>query len=168
MRNSRAEIIRRISRVYLFFLIIGLLGNVVGLIRETYFPHKPYNHTSSYGTTSSSSHASEQKEDYSIRYNYRSGSSIGYNSSSSSANSNSSSDDIDSNSYNGSTNSNSTTTKHKNSYNSEMYNYKNADAYAEDYAEDYEFDEFGGKDTAENYDYGYEEAYDAWEEEMDD
>ena len=66
-------------------------------------------------------------------------------------------------------NNSSTTGKNgKNSYNSEMYNYDNAEDYADDYAEDYAYDEFGGTESEEAYDYGYEEAYDAWEDEMDD
>lgn len=44
--------------------------------------------------------------------------------------------------------------------------YDNPDDYASDFAEDYAYDEFGDDDSAYAYDYGYEEAYNHWMDEM--
>ena len=44
--------------------------------------------------------------------------------------------------------------------------YDDPDEYASDFAEDYAYDEFGEDDRWEAYEYGYEEAYDHWMEEM--
>lgn len=67
------------------------------------------------------------------------------------------------NSYNSSSNKDrdysSSSSSSSKSYNSDMYNYDNVDDYAED--------KFGDTESEEAYEYGYEEAYDDWEEEMD-
>lgn len=45
--------------------------------------------------------------------------------------------------------------------------YDNPDDYAHDFAEDYAYDEFGKDDSYYAYDYGYEQAYNYWMDEME-
>ena len=47
----------------------------------------------------------------------------------------------------------------------DVYDYDDPDDYASDFAEDFAYDEFG-EDSWEAYEYGYEEAYDYWMDEM--
>lgn len=46
-----------------------------------------------------------------------------------------------------------------------VYDYDDPDDYASDFAEDYAYDEFG-EDSWKAYEYGYEEAYQHWMDEM--
>lgn len=76
----------------------------------------------------------------------------------------------ESSSYNNQSNvSNSSNTK--SSYNTkkydtyDVYDYDDPDDFASDFAEDFAYDEFG-EDSCEAYEYGYEEAYDYWMDEM--